>query len=133
MKNFERFCGINFRGKGQKDFAEKAKKTRNRKSFWPRKFLTIKYIKGRNFEISKKVSKMYFRCRNFRVEKLSRKEKCAKFCAFRVDKLPQMGPIGKLRVDKLLRMDPTLKFRAWKMFSIKYRGRYFFLQECTII
>ena len=34
-KNFEKFCGINFRGKGQK--------TRNRESFWPRKFLTLKY------------------------------------------------------------------------------------------
>ena len=50
---------------------------------------------------------MYFRCRNFRVEKLSRKEKCAKFCAFRVDKLSRMDPIGKFRVDKLSRMDPT--------------------------
>ena len=35
MKNFEKFRRINFRGKGQK--------TRNRESFWPRKFLTLKY------------------------------------------------------------------------------------------
>ena len=34
-KNLEKFRGINFRGKGQK--------TRNRESFWPRKFLTLKY------------------------------------------------------------------------------------------
>ena len=47
----------------------------------------------------------YFRCRNFRVEKLSRKEKCAKFCAFRVDKLSRMDPIGKFCVDKLSRME----------------------------
>ena len=36
-----------------------------------------------------------FAWRNFRVEKLSRKEKCTKFCAFRVDKLSRMDPIGK--------------------------------------
>ena len=34
MKHFKIFRGINFRGKGQK--------TRNRESFWPRKFLTLK-------------------------------------------------------------------------------------------
>ena len=36
MKYFETFRGINFRGKGQK--------TRNRESFWQRKFLTLKYV-----------------------------------------------------------------------------------------
>ena len=45
-------------------------------------------------EAEGRVPKEYFRCRNFRVEKLSRKEKCAKFCAFRVDKLSRMDPIG---------------------------------------
>ena len=35
MKTFEKFRGINFRRKGQK--------TRNRQSFWQRKFLTLKY------------------------------------------------------------------------------------------
>ena len=34
-KNFEKFRGINFRGKGQK--------LRKRASFWLRKFLTLKY------------------------------------------------------------------------------------------
>ena len=34
MKFFERFRGINFRGKGQK--------TRNRESFWQRNFLAAK-------------------------------------------------------------------------------------------
>ena len=42
MKIFERFCGINFRGKGQK--------TRNRESFWQRKFLTLKYTDISNKE-----------------------------------------------------------------------------------
>ena len=57
----------------------------------------------------------YFRCRNFRVEKLSRKEKCTKFCAFCVDKLSRMDPIGKFRVDKLSRMDQTGKFCVNKL------------------
>ena len=34
----------------------------------------------------------YFRCRNFRMEKPSRKVKCVKFCAFRVDKHLRMDP-----------------------------------------
>ena len=33
-----------------------------------------------------------FRCRNVHVEKLSQKEKCAKFCAFGVDQLSRMDP-----------------------------------------
>ena len=35
MTNFERFRGINLR--------EKGKKSQNRKTFFPRKFLTLKY------------------------------------------------------------------------------------------
>ena len=37
---------------------------------------------------------------------------------------------GKRNVRKFVHF-AWINFRAWKNFSIKYRGRYFFLQECS--
>ena len=58
------------------------------------------------------------------MEKLSRIEKCAKFCAFRVDKLSRMDAIGKFSVDKLSRMDPTSKFRVDKLSRMNQAGKF---------
>ena len=58
----------------------------------------------------------YFRCRNFRVEKLSRMDPIGKFC---VDKLSRMDPTRKFRVDKLSRMKKSqLLFTTYILYKV---------------